>query len=116
MANAACDINHSYPNNHKQRTNTPYKKNAVFSNFQACGECSNICAIMVKVLVYWEEEGVVSRYESHRLKQKGLDCVNMNLILCLSKGSFCHLLYCQILNFRSPQLLVSLRADMKEAT
>ena len=57
---------------------------------------------MVKVLVCWEQEGAVSRYEPHRLKQKGLDCVKMNSILCLSKGSYCHLLYCQSLNFRSP--------------
>jgi len=70
---------------------------------------------MVKVLVYWEEEEAISRYEPHRLKQKGLDCVKMNLIICLSKGPFCHLLYCQILNFRSLLLLVSLEADMKEA-
>lgn len=71
---------------------------------------------MVKLLVYWEGEGVVSRCEPHRLKQTGLDCVKVNLILCLSKGSFYYLLYCQILNFRSPLLLVGLRADMKEAS
>jgi hypothetical protein len=64
----------------------------------------------------WEEERAFSRYEPRQLKQKGLDCVKVNLVLCLSKGSFCHLLYCQILNFRSPLLLVSLTADMKEAS
>jgi hypothetical protein len=71
---------------------------------------------MVKVFVYWEEEGAVSRYEPHRLKQKGVDCVKVNLVLCLSKGSFCNILYCQILAYRSPLLLVSLRAYMKEAS
>jgi hypothetical protein len=70
---------------------------------------------MVKVLVYWEVEGAVSRYEPHRPKQKGLDCVKVYLVLCLNKGYFYHILYCQILNSLSSLLLVSLRADMKEA-
>ena len=81
MVNAVCDINHSYSNNLEQLTNTPYKKNAKLFKFQACGGCSNIYAIMVKVLLHWEKDGTVSRCEPNRLKQKGLDCVKEN---CLS--------------------------------
>jgi hypothetical protein len=84
--NAACDTNHSYPNNYRQLTNIPYKTNAVISNFQACGECSNICSVMVKVLVYWEEEGAVSRYEPHRLKQRGWTVWKWTWFSALVKG------------------------------